>query len=61
MQTRGVSEEQVEKVVRLPDRIGQAKRQNAKRLEKRLSKRRRLIVIVDEESTFIRVVTAYYQ
>jgi len=49
MAQRGVSEEQVRRVIRDPDQIRPAKRNYAIRLEKKLSKRKRLCVIADDQ------------
>jgi hypothetical protein len=61
MASRGISQEQAEYVIRSSKQKRPAKRPGAIRIEKRLSARRRLIVIVEEEDTFIRVITAYLQ
>ncbi len=60
MQDRGVSREQVTKTVRRPSTNRLARREGAKRLERKLSKRKRLAVIVEEEKDFIRVVSAFW-
>lgn len=60
MNQRGISTDQVERSVRSPDQERRATREGAIRFEKRLSNRRRLAVIADEESTLIRVVTAFW-
>ena len=60
MQDRGVSCDQVGKVVRRPTENRPAKRKGARRLEKRISVKKRLAVIVEEEKDFIRIVTAFW-
>jgi hypothetical protein len=60
MNRRGVSQEQVEAIVDRPDCARKAKRPGARKLEKRLSTRRRLAVIIEEADGYVRVVTAYW-
>jgi len=57
---RGIRPEQVEQAVRRPDASRPARRQGAKRLEKKLSARRRLIVIAEETLYFVRIWSAWY-
>jgi hypothetical protein len=59
MNQRGISRQQVESAVRNPDVQRPARRPGAIRLERRLSSSRRINVIVEEEKTFIRVVTVW--
>lgn len=47
MRQRGVTEQDVAKTVRDPDRRGKARRAGAQKLERKLSNRRRIIVIVE--------------
>ena len=60
MQKRGISQEQVEDVVKNPDKAGSAKRKGSRRLEKQMSRRRRLAVILEETDEFYRIVTAWW-
>jgi hypothetical protein len=60
MSDRKISEQQVERAVRTPEREGAARREGARKLAKKFSKRRTLIVIIEEEKTFVRVISAYW-
>ena len=60
MQQRGISKEQVAQVLRRPQANRSARREGAKRLERRLSAKRRLAVIVEETDRFIRIVSAFW-
>ncbi|MBN1512873.1 MAG: DUF4258 domain-containing protein [Phycisphaerae bacterium] len=60
MGERSVSTDQVERAVRSPDGERVARREGATRLEKRFSARRRLVVIIEEEHSFVRVVTTFW-
>ncbi len=60
MQDRGVSREQVAKTVRRPSANRPARREGATRLERKMSARKRLVVIVEEEKDFIRVVSVFW-
>ena len=59
MRQRGISEDQVSRTVRAPDRRGKARREGAERLVKKLSKSRSIIVIAEEAPKFIRIVSVY--
>ncbi|MHC4698695.1 MAG: DUF4258 domain-containing protein [Planctomycetota bacterium] len=59
MRRRGVTTEQVELAIRQPDAARPAKRPGATRFEKRLSARRRVIVIAEEDSRSFWVITAW--
>ena len=59
MRRRGISVEQVERCVRKPDAERPARRSGAKRLEKKLSARTRVVVIAEEGSTEVWIVTAF--
>jgi hypothetical protein len=61
MNKRGVSELQIEDAILRHDSKGPAKRAGATRLEKKLGKHRRLVVIVEEGSSYFSVVTAYWR
>jgi len=61
MARRGISEQQVERCVRRPDVERPAKREGARRMEKRLSARIRLIVIAEETDRNFWVITAFKQ
>lgn len=60
MRVRGISLEQIEETLRNPDTIGKAKLKGAKRIEKKISSRRRLAVIIVVERRFIRIITAFW-
>ena len=60
MQDRGVSREQVTKTVRHPSTNRVTRRKGAKRLERQLSPRKRLAVIVEEEKGFIRIISVFW-
>ena len=53
LRKRGISEAQVEGVVKKPDVRRDAKRKGAVRLEKRISARKRLVVIVEEAKDYV--------
>lgn len=59
MHRRGITVEQVERAIREPDAIRPAKRPEAKRYDKRLSSRRRVTVIVEEDARAFWVITAW--
>ncbi len=59
MRQRGITEDQVTETVRSPDQRGPARRKGAEKLARRFSKTRRIIVIVEEEQEFIRIISAY--
>jgi len=61
MRKRGISEEQVEKVILNPEVSRPAKREGARHVEKAFSKSRRLIVIAEFETDFVRVITAMWR
>ena len=54
MQQRGITKEQVDRTVRNPDSRGPARREGAEKLTKKFSKTRRIRVIAEEHSSFIR-------
>ena len=56
---RDISRDQVSKAIRRPDVVRRAKRQR-RQYEKELSRKRRLAVIVEEESDTIWVITAFW-
>ena len=60
MNQRGISREQVVEVVRKPQANRPAKRPDAKRLEARFSARKRLAVIVEDETDCIYVISAFW-
>lgn len=57
---RGVSHEQIERVVRSPDAARPAKRRGALRLEKAMSARKRLAVIAEVSRTDVLIVSAWW-
>jgi len=57
---RGVSHEQVERTVRFPDAVRSAKRPRAKRFEKAISRRKRLVVIAGVSGRDIRIVSVWW-
>ena len=59
MGERGISPQQVERAVYNPDKEGPANRSGATRFEKKISPKRRVCVIADEDSRSIGVVTAF--
>ena len=59
MYSRGISREQVERVVRNPDVIRPAKKTKYKLFEKRLSVKGRLTVVVEETTDTLIVVSAF--
>ena len=60
MNQRGISREQVAEVVRKPQANRPAKRVGARRLESRFSARRRLAVIVENQSDHIGIISAFW-
>jgi hypothetical protein len=56
---RGVSTDQVARTLRNPDVVRPAKSPRAKRFEKALSKRTRLVVIAEEKPTEFLVISAW--
>ena len=59
MRRRGIDESQVMAAITHPDTVRSAKRAGALRFEKRLSPRRRLAVIAEEDASSIWVITAF--
>lgn len=59
MAERGISKEQVTRAIRHPDKQGPAKRADATRFEKKLSPKKRLIVIAEEHVREFWVITAW--
>jgi hypothetical protein len=59
-QRRGIDKTQVERVIRRPDVQRHARRKGAIRLEGKLSPRRRLAVILEEDATGVFVITAFF-
>ena len=59
MHARGISREQVVRVLRSADTIRQARNPRYKRFEKSVSRNRRLAVIAEETSDVLLVVTAF--
>lgn len=59
MEERGISKEQVEKTIRLHDRIRPARRPGAKRFEKKFSPKTTVKVIADETDREFWVVSAF--
>jgi hypothetical protein len=57
---RGVTESQVAQTLRGPESVRPAKRPDAKRFEKAISRRRRLAVIAIEESSLFWVISAWW-
>ncbi len=60
MQERGVSRDQVKRTVHRPLANRPARRDGARRLEQKMSARKRLAVIVEEDKGFFRVVSAFW-
>ena len=60
MAARGIDKRQVEKVVRDPDTVRPANRDNADRLEKAISRRRRLAVIASEHRSEFWIISAFW-
>jgi hypothetical protein len=60
LEERGVSRENVALALRHPDTTRPARRENARRFEKAVSRRRRLIVIAEERTTEFCVITAWW-
>ena len=60
MRQRSISEDQVEEAILSPDHTRKARRRGARRVEKRISTRRRLAVIIEEAPDFIRILTAFW-
>lgn len=59
MKSRGIDKPSVERVLRAPDRVRKAKRGDAKRYEKAISKRRTIVVIASEDKDSIWVISAW--
>lgn len=59
MNKRGIDDRQVEEAIYHPDAVRPAKRDGARRYEKKLSKRRRVRVIAEETDSEIWVITAW--
>jgi hypothetical protein len=57
---RGVPESQVAQTLRNPDSVRPAKRPDAKRFEKAISRQRRLAVIAVEESASFWVISVWW-
>jgi len=57
---RGVSEEQVERTLRSPDKVRPARRPGFRRYEKAISTRRRLAVIAEPGQDFVTVLTVWW-
>lgn len=60
MSLRGVSREQIERVVRTPDAVRPARRRGAIRLEKAFSARRRLAVVAEFSKMDVLIVSAWW-
>ena len=60
MQERGISKQHVEKAVRAPDQVREAKNKGARRFEKKISSRRRIAVIAGESDREFEVITAFW-
>ena len=60
MDSRGISRQQVRTAVHHPDRIRKAKSPGLRLYERKISTRRRLVVIADEQPTVIRIINAYW-
>ena len=60
MQQRGVSEQQVSQTVRNPDTRRPARRDDARRFEKALSSKRRLVVIARETDSSFTVISTFW-
>ncbi len=59
---RGIDRKQVVRTVRRPDREWpEGKHKNRRRLQKRLSPKKLLVVIIDEKETLIEVVTMWFK
>ena len=56
---RGVSRDQVSQTLRQPDAERKAKRKGAKRFEKSISKRMRIVVIAEETASEFMVISAW--
>ncbi len=61
MAARKIAVEEVERVIRGKHSRSPAKRPGALRIEMELSRSRRLALIVEEEGSFIRVVSAFWK
>lgn len=59
LKMRGITEDQVKATIRKPTSSGKARRKGALKLTKKLSPKRSITVIIEEEARFIRVVAAY--
>ena len=57
---RGVSKEHVARALRQPDAERPAKREDAKRYEKAISKKRRVVVIAEERATEFWVISTWW-
>jgi len=59
MRRRGINETQVEQTIREPTSVRSAKRPGAKRFERKISARKRLVVIAEESNDSYWVITAW--
>ena len=60
MAQRGINKEQVEQTIHRPNWSRPAKRRGAKKIGRKFSARKLLVVIIEEELQFIRVVSAWW-
>jgi arginine repressor len=56
---RGISKDQVSRTLREPDAVRTAKRMGARRFEKAMSKRNRLVVIAEETANEFMVISTW--
>ena len=59
MAQRGIKENEVFETIRRPHKTGPAERENAKRVEHSFATNRRIVVIIEEGPSFIRVVSTW--
>ena len=59
MKERGIEKSMIEKALRAPDLVRDAKRDDAKRYEKSISKRRKIVVIASQDRDSFWVISAW--